>query len=207
MAARWPCGRYSASAANMDPGGRRDDPGSRHRTPSAWPRRHRARRHHRLPPRRRPPARTGETTRRSGEQGGSVRENPNTLDSVDPKICPKRFEVKLVSDPGRRMEGQKTFVQALEKLAPEFYTQVGQHLRTWIPSAPRVGNTPASNESSGVVKTAGETGGESFGGEGRRTEGGDGPGAEDLHGPDEHGGHTAEGASSPEPTSGPATLN
>ena len=147
--------------------------------------------------------------RRQDTQGAldKVRENPNTLDGVDPKICPKRFEVKLVSDLGRRMEGQKTFVQALEKLAPEFYTQVGQHLRTWIPSAPRVGNTPASNESSGVVKTAGETGGESFGGEGRRTEGGDGPGAEDLHGPDEHGGHTAEGAGSPEPTSGPATLN
>ena len=100
--------------------------------------------------------------RRQDTQGAldKVRENPNTLDGVDPKICPKRFEVKLVSDPGRRMEGQKTFVQALEKLAPEFYTQVGQHLRTWIPSAPRVGNTPASNESSGVVKTAGETGGE-----------------------------------------------
>lgn len=147
--------------------------------------------------------------RRQDTQGAldKVRENPNTLDSVDPKICPKRFEVKLVSDPGRRMEGQKTFVQALEKLAPEFYTQVGQHLRTWVPSAPRVGNTPASNESSGVVKTAGETDGESFGEEGRRTEGGDGPGAEDLHGPDEHGGHTAEGAGSPEPTSGPATLN
>ena len=78
-----------------------------------------------------------------------IRENPNTLDSVDPKICPKRFEVKIVSDIGRRMEGQKTFVQALEKLVPEFYTQVGQHLRTWIPSAPRVGSTPAPNESRG----------------------------------------------------------
>ena len=52
----------------MEPGGRRDDPGSRHRTPSAWPRRHRARRHHRLPPRRRPLVSTGETTRYSGER-------------------------------------------------------------------------------------------------------------------------------------------
>ena len=147
--------------------------------------------------------------RRQDTQGAldKVRENPNTLDSVDPKICPKRFEVKLVSDLGRRMEGQKTFVQALEKLVPEFYTQVGQHLRTWVPSAPRVGSTPASNESSGVAKKAGEPGGESFGGEGQGTEGGDGPGAEDLHGPDEHGGHTTEGATRPEPTSGPATSN
>ena len=127
--------------------------------------------------------------RRQDAQGAldKVRENPNTLDSVDPKICPRRFEVKLVSDLGKKMEGQKTFVQALEKLVPEFYAQVGQHLRTWVPSAPRVESTPASNESSGVVKTAGETGGESLGGEGRRTEGGDGPAVKDLHGSDEYG--------------------
>ena len=147
--------------------------------------------------------------RRQNTQGAldKVRENPNILDSVDPKICPKRFEVKLVSDLGRRMEGQKTFVQALEKLVPEFYTQVGQHLRTWVPSAPRVESTPASSESSSVVKTAGGTDGESFGGEGRRTESGDGPGAEALHEPDEHGGHTTGGASRPEPPSGPTVSN
>ena len=127
--------------------------------------------------------------RRQDTQGAldKVRENPNTLDSVDPKICPKRFEVKIVSDLGRRMEGQKTFVQALEKLVPEFYAQVGQHLRTWVPSAPRVGSTPASNESSDAAKSAEGTGGESFGGEGRRAERGDGPGAEERHGPDKHG--------------------
>ncbi len=139
-----------------------------------------------------------------------VRENPNTLDSVDPKICPKRFEVKIVSDLGRRMEGQKTFVQALEKLVPEFYTQVGQRLRTWVPSAPRVGSTPAPNESSDAAKSVQGTGGESFGGEERRTERGDGSGAEEFHGPDKHGGHVTEasaddgGVSEPEPMSGPA---
>ena len=134
-----------------------------------------------------------------------IRENPNTLDSVDPKICPKRFEVKIVSDIGRRMEGQKTFVQALEKLVPEFYTQVGQHLRTWIPSAPRVGSAPAPSESSDAEKSAQGADDESFGGEGQRTERGDGSGAEELHGPDKQGGHVTEGASEPEPTSGPVT--
>ena len=31
---------------------------------------------------------------------GRVRENPGTLCNDDPKICPRRFEVKLTSDPG-----------------------------------------------------------------------------------------------------------
>ena len=67
-----------------------------------------------------------------------VREDPAVLSRDDPKICPKRFEVKLISDLGRRMEGPKTIVQALETHVPEFYTQVGQYLRAWVPSAPKV---------------------------------------------------------------------
>ena len=67
-----------------------------------------------------------------------VREDPGVLSKEDPKICPKRFEVKLISDLGRRMEGPKTIVQALETHVPEFYTQVGQYLRPRVPSAPRV---------------------------------------------------------------------
>ena len=69
---------------------------------------------------------------------GRVRENPEVLNKEDPKICPRQFEVKLISDLGRKMVGPKTFVQALEKHVPDFYTQVGQYLRPWVPSAPRV---------------------------------------------------------------------
>ena len=67
-----------------------------------------------------------------------VREDPATLAKDDSKICPLRFEVKLISDLRRKMEGPKTIVQALETHVPEFYTEVGQHLRAWVPSAPRV---------------------------------------------------------------------
>ena len=67
-----------------------------------------------------------------------VREDPGVLGKDDPRICPSRFEVRLVTPLGRRMDGQKTFVQALEKHVPEFYTQVGQHLRPWVPRAPAV---------------------------------------------------------------------
>ena len=67
-----------------------------------------------------------------------VREDPAALGKEDAKVCPTRFEVKLISDLGRRMEGPKTMVQALETHVPEFYTEVGQYLRAWMPSAPRV---------------------------------------------------------------------
>ena len=67
-----------------------------------------------------------------------VRENPAILCKEDSRICPRRFEVKLIGDLGRKMEGPKTFIQALENYVPEFYTQVGQHLRPWVPSAPKV---------------------------------------------------------------------
>ena len=72
-----------------------------------------------------------------------VREDPGALAKDDPRVCPSRFEVKLISDLGRKMEGPKTMVQALETHVPEFYTQVGQYLRAWVPSAPRV---PAKQE-------------------------------------------------------------
>ena len=67
-----------------------------------------------------------------------VREDPGVLGKEDPKVCPNRFEVRLVTPLGRKMDGQKTFVQALEKHVPEFYTQVGQHLWPWVPRAPAV---------------------------------------------------------------------
>ena len=68
----------------------------------------------------------------------SVLEDPATLAKDDSKICPSRFEVMLISDLGRRMEGPRTMVQELEKHVPKFYKEVGQNLRAWVPSAPRV---------------------------------------------------------------------
>ena len=91
-----------------------------------------------------------------------VRENPGILGKEDPKICPRRFEVKLIGDLGRKIEGPKTFVQALEKHVPEFYTQVGQYLRPWVPSAPRVASQHEDrekNDHGGTEAAAPESGG------------------------------------------------
>ena len=58
-----------------------------------------------------------------------VRKEPEKLSHEDRKACPGRYEVKLVVDLGRRMEGAETFVQELEKHVPAFYTEAGKHLR------------------------------------------------------------------------------
>ena len=103
--------------------------------------------------------------RREDIQGAldKVREDPTMLTKDDPKVCPRRFEVKLVTDLGRKMEGPKTFVQALENHVPEFYTQVGQHLRPWVPSAPKVADQHREKEKAhhaGTAATPPEPGGE-----------------------------------------------
>ncbi len=72
----------------------------------------------------------------------AVREDP-AFAKDDSKICPSRFEVMLISDLGRRMNGPRTMVQELEKHVPKFYKEVGQNLRAWMPSAPKV---PAQQE-------------------------------------------------------------
>ncbi len=100
-----------------------------------------------------------------------VREDPNVLSKDDPKICPRRFEVKLISDLGRRMERPKTIVQALETHVPEFYTQVGQYLRPWVPSAPRVAaqkdkETTQDGESEAAATESGEASTEDSGASG-----------------------------------------
>lgn len=88
---------------------------------------------------------------------GVVRENPEVLSKDDPKICPRRFEVKLINDLGRKMEGPKSFIQALEKHVPDFYTEVGQNLRPWVPSAPKVATHPNEVEKENDRKVEVET--------------------------------------------------
>ena len=75
-----------------------------------------------------------------------VREDPGILCKEDAKVCPKRFEVKLIAVLGRRMDGAKTIVQALEEHVPEFYSRIGQYLRPWVPSAPKVATAMGSEK-------------------------------------------------------------
>jgi hypothetical protein len=48
------------------------------------------------------------------------------------------FDVLLVRDIGARFAQRKNFIAELEVAVPQFYDEVGQHLRAWQPTAPKL---------------------------------------------------------------------
>lgn len=56
-----------------------------------------------------------------------------TLMSVPPFA-----KVMLIRDLAAEFSGSKTFIEALEDAVPSFYDQVGQRLRAYVPSPPRI---------------------------------------------------------------------
>ncbi len=62
------------------------------------------------------------------------------------------FEVLMVKDLGTRFAQRRNFIRDLEAAVPEFYEQVGQHLKAWQPPAPQLRQADGQEEptSSGV---------------------------------------------------------
>lgn len=60
------------------------------------------------------------------------------LERDAPSSPPSRFEVLMTRHNSRRFASPGPFVDDLEALVPEFYEQVGQHLRQWVPAAPPI---------------------------------------------------------------------
>lgn len=67
----------------------------------------------------------------------AVREDPTALQTDNDKSTPHSFEVLLVEGLGKRFNGRRTFIEDLERLVPEFYDLVGQHLHAWQPKPPK----------------------------------------------------------------------
>jgi len=66
-----------------------------------------------------------------------LRENPDLIQTQNPKLTPHRFEVLMVEPLANRFSGPRTFIEDVERLVPEFYSLVGQHLKAWQPKAPK----------------------------------------------------------------------
>lgn len=66
----------------------------------------------------------------------TLRDDPAAVLGSAPQP-PKAFEVFLLSDDGRRFAGRKTFIEELERIVPEFYDHIGQHLERWVPRPPK----------------------------------------------------------------------
>ena len=60
------------------------------------------------------------------------------LESERAGIVPTGFEIVMIRDIGGRFPGRRTFIEELERIVPEFYDEVGQHLRAWSPPPPSI---------------------------------------------------------------------
>lgn len=79
-----------------------------------------------------------------------LRLDPAAIDTESKaSSVPTSFDIWMKSDDGRRFAGKQTFIQEVESLVPEFYESVGQHLRAWMPKAPRVKRSVESDEGGG----------------------------------------------------------
>lgn len=65
-----------------------------------------------------------------------LRETPEAAEE-NSKITTS-FEVVFACDLGARFSQRRNFIIELERAIPEFYEQVGQHLKSWQPQAPKV---------------------------------------------------------------------
>ncbi len=60
------------------------------------------------------------------------------LENESPGMVPTGFEVVTIRDIAGRFSGRRTFIEDLENMIPEFYDEVGQHLRPWAPPPPSI---------------------------------------------------------------------
>jgi hypothetical protein len=68
----------------------------------------------------------------------ALREDQELAASERNGLAVLSFEVLLVRDLAGRFAQRRNFIGELESTVPDFYDQVGQHLRAWQPPAPRL---------------------------------------------------------------------
>ena len=76
-----------------------------------------------------------------------VKADSKSLENDSQKSPPTGFEVIMIKDIARRFSGRSTFIEDLEKMVPEFYDNVGCHLRTWTPPPPPIAKDDPIHES------------------------------------------------------------
>ena len=64
---------------------------------------------------------------------GDVKVDAVCLNNESVGKPPTGFEIAMIRDIAGRFSRRRAFIEDIEKLVPEFYDQVGQHLRPWVP--------------------------------------------------------------------------
>ena len=68
----------------------------------------------------------------------NVKLDSKCLENERSGIAPTGFEIIMIRDIAGRFSGRRTFIEELEKMIPEFYEEIGQHLRPWAPPPPSI---------------------------------------------------------------------
>ena len=67
-----------------------------------------------------------------------LKDNTECLNDSRNASAPTSFEVARIKALAGRFSGQKTFIEDLENLIPDFYDRIGQRLKPWIPKPPPI---------------------------------------------------------------------
>jgi hypothetical protein len=74
---------------------------------------------------------------------GDVRDDPNCIVHEGVQELPQSLEVVRVIDLAGKFSGVKTFIEYASSEVPNFYKDVGEHLRAWVPPPPKMKRTSA----------------------------------------------------------------
>ncbi len=68
-------------------------------------------------------------------------QDPRVLDSEKQGIKTSSFSIIYSIDLGNKFAQVRNVISEIEKLVPDFYTEIGQHLQQWVKPAPKVSDT------------------------------------------------------------------
>lgn len=74
----------------------------------------------------------------TGASLGQIREDRNLILNDNPGMMPMYFDFVRIIDVAGRFRGASKFVETGVSVVPDFYKDVGQYLKAWIPPAPKV---------------------------------------------------------------------
>lgn len=83
---------------------------------------------------------------------------PEAIEHTRKGVVPRSFDILLVRDMAGKFSGSGTFILGLEEAVPAFYEQVGQYLKAWQPSAPKIkGDDEVVNGTQNEIKSDSST--------------------------------------------------
>lgn len=84
----------------------------------------------------------------------ALREDPNIIVGDNASRVPNWLKVSLVRDMAGKFSGAKTFVETTEAVISDFYQQVGERLKAWVPAPPKLQKKAASESDREVGSTS-----------------------------------------------------